>query len=752
VTVTALATGRRRAGLLEKLLAAVRAEFRTNIYRPDPGDPVFVVSECVVAECDRVASQRGLCNGHVIRWRHRGRPAMEDFLANAGPPVRGRRALPSCRIDGCYYGRFGKGLCCKHYDRWARAGRPDIAGWDASVLVASGAIPAECRLPFCALWVEAPGKIFCRNHHERWTNAGHPDVERFVVDCGLKGTAMVDLRDLPAQLTLEFQYGLQCRADARCRTTPPRYVTQAVQLARAAGVDSLLDLSEDQWREQARNGRVREPVLLLIEVRDAIEVLRDGAGWESEFPRDVWRLERLPGITTPATATVPRPRVRLHFERIPQPWLRDLAKRWLRLRLTSGLSITAAHTGLDALVCFGGLLAHASVERLADIDRPLLERHLGYVASQDGGHGLKKGRISNLNLFFQAIRQNRWDDSLPGTAAFYPGDIPPPPTATISRRLAEHVMAQVESEANLGRWDNATGRLVTLILIRTGLRISSAICLDFDCLVHDGQGAAYLRYFNTKMKREAAVPIDEQLEQAIDDQQRRVLSRWPEGTGILFPRKHANASGRLRLSDSSYRQMLRRWLATCEIRNEHGQPVHLTPHQWRHTFACRLINRDVPQEVVRVLLDHESSRMTAHYARITDQTVRRRWEAAMKVNVKGERVTLTADGPLGQAQWAKTRYGIATQTLPNGYCGLPIQKSCPHANACLTCPVFLTGPEFLPELREQRTRTLKLIEGANSCGHTRIAEMNKQVANNLDRMIHELEGSQDEPEDTANAG
>jgi len=752
VTVAPLTTGRQRIGLLERLLATIRCEFRTELYRPDPGDPVFVAPECAVTGCDNVASQRGLCNGHIIRWRQRGRPAMEDFLDDPGPPVRGRQALPSCRIGGCHYGRFGKGLCSKHYGRWARAGRPDPDGWDAPNMVVSGAVPAECCLPFCTLWVDTPGKMFCQNHHDRWARAGRPDVERFIVDCGLNGTTAVDLRGLPTQLTLEFQYGLQCRADARRRTTPARYVMQAVRLAQAAGVASLLDLTEQQWREQARNGRVRAPVLFLIEVRDAVEVLRDGAGWENEFPRDVWRLERLPGITTPATATVPRPRVRLHFERIPQPWLRDLAKRWLRLRLTSGLSITAAHTGLDALVCFGRFLVHAGVDRLADIDRLLLERHLGYVASQDGGHGLKKGRISNLNLFLQAIRQNRWDDSLPGTAAFYPGDTPRPPAATISRRLAEHVMAQVESEANLDRWDNPAGRLVTLILIRTGLRISSVVCLDFDCVVHDGQGAAYLRYFNTKMKREAAVPIDEHLEQGIRDHQRQVLDRWPDGTGVLFPRQHANASGRLRLSDSSYRQMLRRWLTTCDIRDEHGQPVHLTPHQWRHTFACRLINRDVPQEVVRILLDHESSRMTAHYARLTDQTVRRRWEAAMKVDIKGEHVTLATDGPLGQAQWAKTRYGIATQTLPNGYCGLPVQKSCPHANACLTCPVFLTGPEFLPELRQQRTRTLTLIDNATGCGHTRVAEMNQQVADNLDRMIGELETGHDQTQETAHAG
>lgn len=139
--------------------------------------------------------------------------------------------------------------------------------------------------------------------------------------------------------------------------------------------------------------------------------------------------------------------------------------------------------------------------------------------------------------------------------------------------------------------------------------------------------------------------------------------------------------------------------------------------------------------------------MTAHYAKITDQTVRRRWEAATRVNINGERVTIDPDGPLAQAQWAKTRYGMATQTLSNGYCGLPVQKSCPHANACLTRPVFITGPEFLPELREQRLRTLTLIDVSESKGHSRVTEMNKQVLTNLDRMIGEVE----KDEETGNA-
>ena len=47
-------------------------------------------------------------------------------------------------------------------------------------------------------------------------------------------------------------------------------------------------------------------------------------------------------------------------------------------------------------------------------------------------------------------------------------------------------------------------------------------------------------------------------------------------------------------------------------------------------------NRDVPQHVVQKILDHDSAEMTAHYARLTDTTVRRHWEAARKVNARGE--------------------------------------------------------------------------------------------------------------------
>ena len=70
--------------------------------------------------------------------------------------------------------------------------------------------------------------------------------------------------------------------------------------------------------------------------------------------------------------------------------------------------------------------------------------------------------------------------------------------------------------------------------------------------------------------------------------------------------------------------------------------------------------------------------------RLSDTTIRRHWEAARKVDAHGNTVTLDPDGPLAEAAWAKQRLSRATQALPNGFCGLPLVQTCPHANACFS--------------------------------------------------------------------
>jgi integrase len=731
--------------LLAALVAAVRPEFRGEVIPVDPADPVFGGPPCGVLACRRTARIRGVCLGHYHRWKHEGCPPIGEFTATASPDLRGHRALQPCEVPGCGYGRRGAGLCTGHHAAWLQAGRPSLAAWLAALLPEpAGTAAAACLVSYCGLLAEG-GTLFCLSHGARWRRAGKPDPGEFTAACDdhLPGQERLDFRRLHGQVRLEVQYAVQRRRDEARLRTPPRHVSQFIGAIARSGAASLLDRTEQEWREfpPLAGPSASQARALAIQARREVENLCYGTGWDVEYPRDTWRLRNL-GITAP--------HAHVYFGKIPQDWLRDLAKRHARWQLAGGLSSGEVTTGTRAIARLGTFLAAAGITSPAMLTREALEQFLASLTVLTVTH--RHRVISQVGTFLQAVRQRRWEESLPAGAMIFREDYPKKP-ARLPRALAEHVMAQIEDPDTLARCPDPAVRLVTVILISCGLRSKDALALPREgCIVRDGDGAPYLRYYNHKMKREALVPVDDETEAAIAAQRQRVLDRWPDGScPHLFPAMKANMDGQRSFPSSSYRPILYRWLADCDVRDERGQPVRLTPHQWRHTLGTRLINRDVPQHVVQKILDHDSAEMTAHYARLSDKTVREHWEKARKVNAAGRPVQVSPDGPLGEAAWAKQRLSRATQALPDGYCQLPLVKTCPHANSCLTCPMFLTTAEFLPQHHAQRKATLQIISAAEAAGHARVAEMNRQVAANLDSIITALEADGSEEERASSA-
>ena len=133
------------ARLLEKLMAAVRPEFRASIYLPGPGDPVLGAGPCTVPGCDLPGKEHGLCSAHMLRWYRRGRPGMGEFLADPGPALRGHRTPRACLIDGCQYGTCSRGLCARHRRQWDQSGQPGLAAWAPAVTSPASAAAGRLR-------------------------------------------------------------------------------------------------------------------------------------------------------------------------------------------------------------------------------------------------------------------------------------------------------------------------------------------------------------------------------------------------------------------------------------------------------------------------------------------------------------------------------------------------------------------------------------------------------------------------------
>ena len=177
-------------------MAAVRAEFRVEVYVPDPGDPVFRAAQCAVDDCDRMAHQRRAvqrprhpmaepgapCPGRVPRRPRQAdpRPQRAGAVRGAGLPLRQSVAM------GCASGTTTDGS--------TPAGRTRRTGPPTRPSSAPPGRSAACRSAHCGS--RTPRRRSARPTTTGGAAAGCPDPDEYAADCQRVGTAHIDLRGL----------------------------------------------------------------------------------------------------------------------------------------------------------------------------------------------------------------------------------------------------------------------------------------------------------------------------------------------------------------------------------------------------------------------------------------------------------------------------------------------------------------------------------------------------------------------------
>jgi integrase len=731
-----------RPMLLERLMEVVRPEFRADVFHPPQDSPVFFYGFCRIPACPSAVIHGALmlCASHYQTWcRSTDRKGgLDEWIASVN--VKEKIGLTACAVDGCNRSRKTQFVCRRHHEAWQKAGRPEIERWLVGVTYRPPRLSvgpeASCEAPGCERWTEGPGHRLCRCHDEKWRRAGRGDLDTWIAEFVHGENPRLRFDGIPRQLRLELQFGLQCRHDEAVKLAPLRALKSAVNLARTSGVESLLDLTTAEWNMRLGGARLRSfgsmARCFLLDTRFRLEALLiEDDPWADQYPRDSWDL-RLLGMRSGQVR-------HLRFEPIAQPWLRNLTKRWCRWQLSRGLSpvtVTAYLAGCRRLAGYLELTCPGAGPE--GLTRTRIEAWLA-ASSANLSAPTRAASVGGVRCFLNDVHRHGWEPRLAAGALVFGDDLPRPKHSN-PRWIEEHVMRQLEAPSALARFPTDDGRVLVRILIECGLRLKDARTLPFDCVTRDDVGAPYLAWLNRKMAdRPAFFPISEDLATTVADQQDRVSRRFPDGCPWLFPARNANLDGSKTLGATGFRQQLDAWFERIELKDARGEPVRVTAHQFRHTVGTRLINRDVPQHVVQQLLDHMSPEMTGVYARLHDKTIRRHWEQATKVNAEGETVAVDRDHPLADAQWTKVSLVRAKVTLPNGYCGAPVQTDCEYANPCLDCNFFLTTVEFLPVHRRQRDETVKMVTEAEDQGLVRIVERNTRTMARLDHLIDRLE-------------
>jgi site-specific recombinase XerD len=435
------------------------------------------------------------------------------------------------------------------------------------------------------------------------------------------------------------------------------------------------------------------------------------------------------------------------FSGIPQPWFKEAAKRWTRARLLAGGAPTTMANYVQHVSTFSVWLADRApvVSSPAQITRPLLEDWMLAIRSSGLAPASKANRVTAVRLFLE----EQWQDGLAGlprTAVIHVGEVPHNRSRRLPRGIEAPVFDQFIDPANLALLPSEQHRTVILLLAFTGLRVSSVVTLPRDALLVGSDNHPYLHYVNVKLRREAVIPIGPALVEQLHRQEESLTAIYgPNGTSFLLPsppeRKGSSRGGGHHITPLTARLIVKSYVRKAEIRDSHGRLASwVHPHQFRHHLGTSMVNEGVPLSVIQRVLDHGSIEMTALYAHLDDETVKREMDSFHdRVNVRGERIALPADGPLGEAAWMKDRIARAKQALPNGYCGLPLVQSCPHPNACLSCENFLTDSSFRHIHQQQLTHTQTIRERAKQNENTRRVELLEGDERSLRRILDGLD-------------
>ena len=378
------------------------------------------------------------------------------------------------------------------------------------------------------------------------------------------------------------------------------------------------------------------------------------------------------------------------------------------------------------------------------LSREVLEDYLLWVRQKSGW---KPATCSHRVVALRSLLDEQAEDGLAGLprgSVIHRTEIPRV-DYRLPKQLGGEIFDQWIDPAGLALLDDEQHRTVVLLLAFTGFRVSSVVTLPRDARELGPDGHPYLHYFNVKAKREAMLPIGPALSDQLERQEALLAERYPEGTGWLLPSppigQRNGKGGAFHISPRMINRIVKRYVKVADIHDVDGAlALGVHPHLFRHHVGTSMVNEKIPLTVIQKVLDHGSIEMTAHYARLHDETVKQEvWRWHERVNIRGERIALPVDGPLQEAAWMKERIARAKQALPNGYCGLPLVQSCPHPNACLSCASFLTDGSFRAVHEEQHGETRRLLEKARENNSLRLIEVLERDEQSLSRILEGLD-------------
>jgi len=400
------------------------------------------------------------------------------------------------------------------------------------------------------------------------------------------------------------------------------------------------------------------------------------------------------------------------------------------------------------LAAFGEFLTsnYPSLTSLSLLQREHVEAYCVFVPTrrwrgqracdnQIGSSSIIAGLVA-VRGFLEDIAAWGWS-AAPACRLMFASDVPRPPHQ-LPRALAPNTdAALMDAVADL---PDLFARVGLIVLRGTGLRMGELLDLELDCVVDYGKTGHWLRVPLVKLNSERSIPLDEAT--------LGVLTQWraQRGTQRALPHQrdgrmvdflfleHGRRPGRTRI-----KRGLAEAVRTAGLTGADGEPLHVTPHQLRHSYATALANSGMSIQGLMALLGHTTPEMTLRYATLASPTLRAAYETAM-----GRMRPRLPIAPIGKpivpdrVQWLNSE--VLKTRIAHGFCSRELAaEACAYANICETCENFLPATEFAPSMQDQLADIRALREDATTRGWTSEIARHQRVIDSLETHLRRLQ-------------
>ena len=397
----------------------------------------------------------------------------------------------------------------------------------------------------------------------------------------------------------------------------------------------------------------------------------------------------------------------LDFTKIEPLKIRESTKKYIKQRLMGrqDLSFATAKAYVRTLTKFFSFIfsLETTWNDLKDFKRPHMEQYIQWLHKDTKNKGIDSSEryiseeLKRINKFLGDIQKYEYEIA-PNTnirLLFFPGDKPKVKKKPFGQidYIPDFVLEQLFAHLNDLPEDIIP---VVWVAFKTGLRISDVLELTTDCLVQLNGKYSIVTDIEKTQVQGHRIPIDEDLAKILSvlisySKENSTQDNNPEG--YIFVRYQGTRKGKP-YTQCWIRRHLNELAKKNHIVDENGNIFRFKTHQFRHTYAVKLLNGGADILTVQELLAHASPEMTLRYAKLLDETKRKAFESVINqgvfsfdLNGEVQKINVGEDIPddILQALWQEHK--LNAMDNPYGTCHARLKGDCPHMEAppCLTC-------------------------------------------------------------------